>query len=206
MRRPGRCLAATLLFAVLVVSGFCLDVPRRVEVLTGQPFGEQFGKLINGESKYTFLTGLLSYLEGVKVLETERFEIEITGTLPSIAREGELDFCLTGPVNDRYGILYRYGTSASYKRASVSVRRIKPVVEIKTEIKSDLSAGIATKYRITKGQAVKVTLVSGLVRLEMDGEAMQSGTGSDRIKIKVRETGKEFIGTITGPMEVDVVL
>jgi len=191
---------------VLVVSGFCLDPLSGAEVPAGQPFGEQFGKLVNGETKYTFLTGLVSYLEGAKELETERFEIEITGILPSIARESKLDFCLTGPVNDCYGILYRYSTSPSYKRASISVRRIKPVVELKTEIESDLSAGITTKYRIIKGQSIKVTLVSGLVRLEMEGEAMQSGTGLDRIKIKVRETGKEFIGTITGPMEVDVVL
>lgn len=198
MNHPGRYLIAILLSVVFAVSGVSLDFNANRVVVLEYPGAD--------EADRAFLLGLVSYLESAAETGEERFEIEITGLLPSTGHEGKIDFHLTTVENGRRGVLYRHEALASYKRAAVSVRQLESKDETSAGLESGSRAIFSSDYRVRKGQMIKVTLVSGLVRLEVNGEAMQSGGGSDRIRVKVRETGKEFVGTIVGPLEVNVVL
>ena len=212
MRHHRRYLTAALLSVFLTATALCFDLNSDTAVIFDYPGGtaslakQPFGQPLHEEAKYKFLVELMSFLKGTIGLGAEKFEIEITGPLPSIAHGGNVDFYLTGAANGYRDILYRYAGSANYKRAAVSVKQMEISDMAKAPAKTAVAIGFSSDFRVVKGQRVNVTLISGVVQLEVDGEAMQSGSGTDSIKVKVRDTGREFVGRIAGPMEVHVVL
>jgi hypothetical protein len=196
VNRPGRYLIAILLSVVVAVSAFPLDVNENRVVVLDYPGMD--------EADFAFLRKLVNYLGSAEEPMEEKFEIEITGLLPSIASDGKIDFQLTSTDKDRRGVLYRHAALASYKRAAVSIKQFggSSIPDAESVKIVEYNHG----FRVEKGQIVKVMLVSGMVRVEVDGETMQAGAGSDQIRVMIRETGKEFVGTIVGPLEVNVVL
>ena len=205
-------MTAVSLSILIGVPGFCIDLDSDAAVIFDYPGGTAslaataFGQPLHEETKYSFLLDLLSYLKKTMDVSNGKYEIEITGPLPSSAHGAITDFFLTGPEEGNRDLLYRYGASASYKRAAIILRRIESPDEITTEAIAKQNIEFSTDLRVKTGDVVKVILISGALQLEVEGEALQSGTGLDQIKVKVRGTGRELVGMIAAPMEVHVVL
>ena len=193
MRRFRRNLAVTLLLTALSAQGIC-----EVANITYRDFADQAGSI--------FLSELVSYLEAVSDFGNSRLEIEFSGRLPSMPPGRRIDFYLVDAEEGHFAVLYRNSSDASYKRAALVVRQTVAKTNATGEGPKAEELAYAESYRIEKGNRVNASISLGSIRLNIDGEAMQSGSAGDSIRVKVLETGKEFVGTVTGPLEVHIGL
>lgn len=163
------------------------------------------------EEHDAFLSQLVRYLEAVSDFSNSDLEIEPAGKLPAITMNDAVDFYLTEEKAGSFSVLYRAKGVASYRRAAVNVTQIARQPDNRTagqeqgEVPNS-SADDANAYRIKKGERVTISFVSGAIRLDVEGQAMEYGAGHGPIRVRVVETGKEFIGTVAGPREVRVDL
>lgn len=212
MRLVDRSITAALILILISASGFCIDLSSKPAHIIDYPGGTvslargDFGRPLHEEAKYEFLLDLLSFLENMNDAGSTAFAIEITGTLPSSSHGEIIDFYLIDGTNGTHGVLYRYASSANYKRAAITIKRKGIPQEASPAEEGSSVSEMPPDYRVSKGQTVNVVLISGGVTLEVKGEAMESGSGADRIKVRVRDTGREFVGSIAGPMEVHIGL
>jgi len=190
MRLPARILAVFGFLVSVALCGVC-DV-------TGVVPREHADQAQN-----RFLRELISYLEAVSDFSSTDLEIEIYGRLPSFPPDKAIDFYLIDAADTVFSVLYRSAEAASYKKAARTVRKTTLPVPAQPAERS-LRAENAELFRIQKGQPLTVVFSKGLITLDMAGVAMQSAAGRESIRVKVDATGKEFIGKITGPLEVRV--
>ena len=116
MRFADRVLVTAIVSILFVPSVFGIDVGGETAVIIDYPGGtaslaaREFGQPLHEETKYTFLLDLLSYLENSAGYSNHRYEIEITGALPSTGHNEIIDFYLVDGKNNTHGVLYRFGS------------------------------------------------------------------------------------------------
>ena len=182
-----------LLLTALSTRGIC-----EVANITYRDFGDQAGSI--------FLSELVSYLEAVSDFGNSHLEIEFSGRLPWMQPGSKTDFFLVDTEEGHFAVLYRNSSDASYKRAALVVRQTVGKTGLTEEGPQAEESPYAESYRIEAGKLITVLISLGSIRLNVDGEAMQSGSAGDSIRVRVLETGKEFVGTVTGPLEVHIGL
>ncbi len=189
MKLPKRIVASLALLVTLAVSGIC-----EVRTVIPQELGD--------EAENPFLWKLVDYLEAVSDFGDTDLNIEILGKLPSVGKG--IDFYLIETDDQSFDVLYRSRDAASYKKAALVVTDESRNSKIETVESPEGPSKATGPFRIEKGQAVNILFSKGPIRLGMEGEAMQAGVQNEWIRVKVQDTGKEFIGTVAGPLEVHV--
>ncbi|MBN1685486.1 MAG: flagella basal body P-ring formation protein FlgA [Spirochaetales bacterium] len=192
MNHLRRVLITILLLTAFLVAGIC-----EVTHVSLREFNDQTDDF--------FLEQLLNFLETVTDFSDSGLEVELVGKLPSITPGRSLDFYLIDTNGEDFAVLYRHRGEASYKRAALIVKEAPVDRDITAQDGSSAEPDFAAvPYRIEKGEHVNVSISAGSIRLDIGGEALQSGIANERIRVKVLETGKELIGTVTGPLEVRI--
>jgi len=182
-----------LLMTALSAPGIC-----EVASIIYREFEDQAGSI--------FLLELINYLETVSDFGNSHLEIEFSGRLPSAPPGRRIDFYLADATAGHFAVLYRNSSDASYKRAALIVRERAGKTNVTGEGQSTEEPAYAESYRIEAGKLINVSFSLGSIRLNIDGEAMQPGSAGESIRVRVIETGKEFVGTVTGPLEVHIGL
>jgi hypothetical protein len=187
----GRLTFGVLLLGLTAASGIC-------EVHLPKAF------LNHGEN--VFLSQLVVFLETVSDFSGSDLEIESYGELPVISLEESIDFYLIDGDGGSFQVLYRGKGAPSYRKAAVSVKQLEKKQNEVSDERESSGADTAQNFFIEKGQQITISITSGVIKLVLEGKAIESGGGSELVRVRVVETGKEFFGTVAGPSEVRVDL
>ena len=168
------------------------------DVIVPQPLLDNSGN--------TFLSQLVRYLEAVSDFSESDLQVELVGKLPVVSQRESLDFFLTGDKEGYLDVLYRAAGSPSYRKAAITVREVRSKVLPTLEAITAAGSEAPDLVFIKRGAVITIAFISGAIKLDVTGEAVESGFGKEIIRVKVIETGKEFDGIVTGPSEVHVEL
>lgn len=187
----NRLVLSVFLVTAIGITGFC-DVIVPPVIVPG--------------SDDIFLSKLIVFLETISDFGDSDLEIELIGKLPTVLADEAVDFHLVDEHQDSYSVLYRNKGVASYRRAAVSVKRITHQETVSGDNGENRLNTVTGSLFIEKGQMITVSFISGAIRLDVEGKAVESGHSKEAIRVQVIESGKEFIGTVAGPLEVRVDL
>lgn len=211
----------TLLSAANVVSAIDRSLDRGFSYTGGALF--LVPEKMKGDPRLPFLNLLKNHVLAADRAAGTDVTFVINGAVPVVREDDTLDFFELQKTTHLYEVMYRRSGRATYRPAGVDlqnealVRRIpgtelsirhpaQPQTPPETVTESLPEVSYTRRIRIKAGEDVVINLISGSIRAEFSGKALDSGYLQDSIRVEIEETGKQVKARIVGVSEVRVDL